>query len=208
MPILNWMPLARARFQHAVRCRCPGSQRALPDSEDPSREAWLGRREPRETGSDRGRPQVVPTRSCARCKDRGALPLPPTSAGTTQVKGWSRPVEVASECKGRGRSFHSHSPRRAGGRSPSTPPIPAAHGGPLARYPTLLPFSTLGGTGTRCPPLPFPRGLEDGGPDPLPPPLPVYSSVLKSDRRSPRIQANPSPSAHRARATIRPGLTA
>lgn len=123
MPILNWMPLARARFQHAVRCRCPGSQRALPVSEDPSREAWLGRREPRETGSDRGRPQVVPTRSCAQCKDRGALPLPPTSAGTTQVRAGADRLR-----------WHLSAKDGVG------PSIPTARGGQGAGVPPLHPF--------------------------------------------------------------------
>lgn len=123
MPILNWMPLARARFQHAVRCRCPGSQRALPDSEDPSREAWLGRREPRETGSDRGRPQVVPTGSCAQCKDRGALPLPPTSAGTTQVRAGADRLR-----------WHLSAKDGVG------PSIPTARGGQGAGVPPLHPF--------------------------------------------------------------------
>lgn len=201
------MPLARARFHRAVGCRCPGSQRALPDSEDPSREAWLGRREPRETGSDRGRPLALPTRSRAQCKDRGARPLPPTSAGTAQVRAGADRLR-----------WH------LGAKDGVGPSIPTARGGQGAGVPPLHPFPQP--TEGRCPvpntpPIlhpwrdgdpvpttPFLARLGGRGPDPLPPALPVYSSVLKTARGSPRIQANPSPSAHRARAVRRPGLTA
>lgn len=172
---------------------------ARPGSEDPS---WEARSQgtAAETGWHGGRPLAVPTRShaqrkigarCLSLRPAALEPrksgLEPTGCGGIWVQSTGSPLAF---------------PQPAGSRgwSPAAPSTPAARGGPAAGHARLLRLSTLGGTGTRGPPLPFPCRGRDRGPGPLPAPQPA--------RRSPGIQANPAPRAHRARAVRRPGLTA